>query len=177
MKVVFAGTRQVYGRPQYLPVDEKHPMRPVDVNGINKVAGEWYHLLYNDVYGMRAVSLRLTNTYGPGQLVRHNRQGFIGWFIRTAVEGEEIQLYGDGSQNARPELRRRRRRRLPARGGATPRADGKIYNLAGEPPVSLRDARARLLVEIAGRGSLRLVPWPAGEEGDRHRQLLRHATR
>ena len=70
IKIVFASTRQLYGRPDYLPVDEKHPIRPVDVNGINKLAGEWYHLLYNNVYGIRACALRLTNTYGPGMRVK-----------------------------------------------------------------------------------------------------------
>src|SRR5678816_2200018 len=98
VKVVFAGTRQVYGRPVSLPVDESHLVRPTDVNGINKAAGEYYHLVYNNVFGVRACSLRLTNVYGPRQLIRHNRQGFIGWFIRTAIEGGTIQIYGDGSQ-------------------------------------------------------------------------------
>ena len=98
VKVVFAGTRQVYGKPDSLPVTEDHLVRPVDVNGVNKAAGENYHLLYNNVFNVRACSLRLTNVYGPRQLIRHNRQGFIGWFIRLALEGKEIQIYGDGSQ-------------------------------------------------------------------------------
>ena len=96
--MVFAGTRQVYGRPDSLPVDETHLVRPTDVNGINKAAGEYYHLVYNNVFGVRACSLRLTNVYGPRQLIRHNRQGFIGWFIRLAIEDATIQIYGDGSQ-------------------------------------------------------------------------------
>ena len=96
--MVYAGTRQVYGRPASLPVDEQHLVRPTDINGINKAAGEYYHLVYDSVFGIRACSLRLTNVYGPRQLVKHNRQGFIGWFIRLAVEGREIQVYGDGSQ-------------------------------------------------------------------------------
>ncbi len=97
-KVVYAGTRQVYGKPATLPVDETHLVRPTDINGINKAAGEYYHLVYDNVFGVRACSLRLTNVYGPRQLIKHNRQGFIGWFIRLAVEGKEIQIYGDGSQ-------------------------------------------------------------------------------
>src|SRR5215510_8688787 len=98
LKVVYAGTRQVYGRPLRLPVDESHLLNPTDVNGINKISGEFYHLVYHSVYGIRTCSLRLTNTYGPRQLIKHNRQGFIGWFIRQAVRGEEIQLFGDGQQ-------------------------------------------------------------------------------
>ena len=86
VKVVFAGTRQVYGRPSSLPVTEDHLVKPTDVNGINKAAGEYYHLVYNNVFGLRACSLRLTNVFGPRQLLKHNRQGFIGWFIRLAIE-------------------------------------------------------------------------------------------
>src|SRR5213075_548346 len=98
VKVVFASTRQVYGRPDSLPVTESHLVRPTDINGINKAAGEYYHLVYNNVFGVRACSLRLTNVYGPRQLLRHNRQGFIGWFVRLALEDREIQIYGDGTQ-------------------------------------------------------------------------------
>src|SRR5687768_9205823 len=93
VKVVYAGTRQVYGHPVLLPVTEDHLVRPTDVNGINKAAGEYYHLVYNNVFGVRACSLRLTNVYGPRQLLKHNRQGFIGWFIRQAIEDGEIQIY------------------------------------------------------------------------------------
>src|SRR3954471_159146 len=98
VKVVFAGTRQIYGRPDSLPVTEHHLVRPTDVNGINKAAGEYYHLVYNNVFGVRACALRLTNVYGPRQLLRHNRQGFIGWCVRLGLEDREIEIFGDGSQ-------------------------------------------------------------------------------
>jgi UDP-glucose 4-epimerase len=158
LKVVYAGTRQVYGRPHYLPVDEKHLLQPVDVNGINKISGEFYHLVYHQVYGIRASSLRLTNTYGPRQLIRHSRQGFIGWFVRQAAFREEIQVFGDGSQ-------RRDFNYVDdvvdafLRAGATDRADGQVFNLGDETPVSLLDL-AKLLIEVAGGGSYRLVPFP-----------------
>src|SRR5919198_6458406 len=97
-RVIFAASRQQYGRPQFVPVTEEHPLIPVDVNGINLIAGESYHLLYNDVHGVRATSLRLTNTYGPHLLMKHGRQGFITVFIRLALEGKPIKVYGDGSQ-------------------------------------------------------------------------------
>lgn len=96
--IVYASTRQLYGRPQYLPVDEKHPVVPVDVNGINKLAAELYYTLYSQVYGLKCVSLRLTNTYGPRQHVNGNKQGFAGIFIRKAISGEKIQIFGDGKQ-------------------------------------------------------------------------------
>ena len=92
VKVVYASTRQLYGRPESLPVTEQHLVRPTDVNGINKAAGEYYHLVYNNVFGIRACSLRLTNVYGPRQLLKHNRQGFIGWFIRLALENRDIEI-------------------------------------------------------------------------------------
>jgi UDP-glucose 4-epimerase len=158
LKVVYAGTRQIYGKPQYLPVDEKHLLTPVDVNGINKISGEFYHLVYHSTYGIRASSLRLTNTYGPRQLIRHNRQGFIGWFVRQAVLGEEIQLFGDG-------LQRRDFNHVSdvvdafLRAGASPASDGQVFNLGDATPVSLLDL-AKLLVELAGRGGYRLAPFP-----------------
>jgi UDP-glucose 4-epimerase len=158
LKVVYAGTRQVYGKPMYLPVDEKHLLQPVDVNGINKISGEFYHLVYQQVYGIRASSLRLTNTYGPRQLIRHNRQGFIGWFIRQASFGEEIQIFGDGLQ------RRDFNHVLDVvdaflRAGAMDAADGQAVNLGGDAPVSLINL-VSLLTEVAGGGSFKLVPFP-----------------
>ena len=158
LKIVFAGTRQVYGKPRYLPVDEAHPLNPTDVNGINKIAGELYHLVYHSVYGIRASSLRLTNTYGPRQLIRHNRQGFIGWFMRQAMLGEEIQLFGDG-------LQKRDVNHVVdvvdafLRAGAMDAADGQVFNLGDLVPVSLLDL-TKLLIEVGGRGSYRLVPFP-----------------
>ena len=158
VKIVFASTRQFYGKPDYLPVDERHLLHPTDVNGVNKMAGEWYHVLYNNVYGLRACSLRLTNTYGPRMLVKNNRQTFIGWFIKQIVDDEEIQLFGDGSQL----------RDLTyvddvsdafLRAGAMDAANGQVFNLGGPEPISLRSL-CELLIEIAGRGSYRLVPFP-----------------
>ncbi|MBW1635769.1 MAG: NAD-dependent epimerase/dehydratase family protein [Deltaproteobacteria bacterium] len=96
--IVYASTRQLYGRPQYLPVDEDHPIEPVDVNGINKLAAEMYYTLYSQVYGMNCVSLRLTNTYGPRQHLQGNNQGFAGIFIRMAIKGEKIKIFGTGEQ-------------------------------------------------------------------------------
>ena len=158
IKVVYAGTRQQYGKPHYLPLDENHLQHPTDVNGVNKLAGEWYHIVYHTAYGLRTSSLRLTNTYGPRQLLRHNRQGFIGWFIRLAVQGQTIPLYGDGQQ----------RRDLTyvddvvdafLRVGASEQSNGQVYNLGGQHPITLYDL-AQLIVAIAGQGQVTLVPWP-----------------
>jgi UDP-glucose 4-epimerase len=159
VKVVFAGTRQVYGKPDFLPVTEAHLVRPTDVNGINKAAGENYHILYNNVFGIRACSLRLTNVYGPRQLVKHNRQGFIGWFIRTAVEGGEIQIYGDGSQ-LRDFVYVDDAADAFLRAGASDECNGNVYNVGGDAPVSHRDL-VSVLLEVAGTGTVRYVEWPA----------------
>jgi UDP-glucose 4-epimerase len=159
LKIVYAGTRQIYGKPMRLPVDETHLLNPTDVNGINKISGEFYHLVYNSVYGIRACSLRLTNTYGPRQLIRHNRQGFIGWFMRQITLAEPIQLFGDGTQ----------KRDFDyvddvvdafLRAGAMEQANGEVFNLGGEAPVSLVDL-VKMMIEISGRGSFSLTPFPA----------------
>ena len=158
VRVVYAGTRQVYGRPDRLPVDENHLVRPADINGVNKAAGEYYHLLYNNVFGVRASSLRLTNVYGPRQLIKHNRQGFIGWFIRLAIEGREIQIFGDGSQ-LRDFVYVDDAADAFLRAGATDVCDGEVFNVGGDQPISHRDLVA-LLLDTAGSGSVRYVDWP-----------------
>ena len=158
VKVVFAGTRQVYGKPDRLPVDEHHLVRPLDVNGVNKAAGEYYHLLYNNAFGVRACSLRLTNVYGPRQLVKHNRQGFIGWFIRLAVEGREIEVFGDGSQ-VRDFVYVDDAVDAFLRAGFCTTCDGDVFNVGGLEPIAHRDL-AELLIEVAGTGRVRYVPWP-----------------
>jgi UDP-glucose 4-epimerase len=92
--IVHAGTRQIYGRPDYLPVDEAHRLRPADVNGVNKMAGEAYHLLYHDAYGIDTRSLRLTNVFGPGMRIKDARQNFLGIWLRRALEGAAFELWG-----------------------------------------------------------------------------------
>jgi UDP-glucose 4-epimerase len=159
VKVVFAGTRQVYGKPDSLPVNEQHLVRPTDINGINKVAGEYYHLVYNNVFGVRACSLRLTNVYGPRQLIRHNRQGFIGWFIRLAMLDQEIQIFGDGSQ-MRDFVYVDDAADAFLRAGATDACNGEVFNVGGSQPISHRDL-VDLLIEVAGTGRYRMVEWPS----------------
>jgi UDP-glucose 4-epimerase len=158
-KVVFAGTRQIYGRPSSLPVDETHLVRPTDVNGINKAAGEYYHLVYDHVFGVRACSLRLTNVYGPRQLIRHSRQGFIGWFIRLAIEHKPIQIYGDGSQ-LRDFVYVDDAADAFLRAGASDACNGEVFNVGGDRPVSHRELTA-LLVDVAGGGRVEYIDWPA----------------
>ena len=158
-RVVLASTRQVYGRPRYLPLDEEHPCEATDVNGIHKLAAEQYHRVYAHSYGIPSVVLRLTNTYGPGQLVKHARQGFIGWFVRLAAEGKTIEVMGDGRQtrdlNHVDDVAT-----ALLLAAASPRAVGRTYNLGAAPPVSLAELAA-LLVELSEGASWQLVPFPA----------------
>lgn len=158
IKIIFASTRQIYGKPQYFPVDEKHPLQPTDVNGINKIAGEQFHILYHNIYGLKTVVLRLTNTYGPRLLVKHNRQGFLGWFIRLLLEDKEITIFGDGKQlrdlNYIDDV-------VDALllSGIEKDAEGQIMNLGDNNPISLLDI-VKTMIEISGSGSYKLIPFP-----------------
>ena len=158
IKIVFASTRQLYGKPDYLPVDEKHLIRPVDVNGINKLAGEWYHLLYNNVYGIRACALRLTNTYGPGMRVKDARQTFLGIWVRLLLEGKPIKVFGDGMQlrdfNYVDDCVE-----ALLLAGASVQVNGKVYNLGSTEVVGLK-ALAEMMVRLGYGSTFELIPFP-----------------
>src|SRR5438874_7879044 len=158
VKIVFASTRQLYGRPQYLPVDEKHPVDPVDVNGINKLAGERYHLLYNSVYKIRACALRLTNTYGHGMRVKDARQTFLGTWLRRLIEQKPIQIFGDGKQRRDFNFVSDVVEAL-LRAAASDKANGQIFNLGHHEHISLEDLAA-VLVKLNRGGKYELVPFP-----------------
>jgi len=179
VRVVYASTRQIYGRPRYLPVDEKHPLRPVDVNGVNKMAGEAYHLLFHDVYGIRATSLRLTNVYGPRMRIKDARQTFIGVWLRAVLEGRPFEVW-NGAQlrdlsyvdDAVAALL------LTAMSGATA---GGVFNVGGDRVVSLTEL-ADMLVAAHGGGRYELREFPPERKridiGDYHSddRLFRGAT-
>jgi UDP-glucose 4-epimerase len=158
IRVVFASTRQLYGKPQYLPVDEVHPINPVDVNGINKLAGEYYHLLYSRVYGIPCSVLRLTNTYGPGMRIKDARQTFLGTWIKSLLREEPVKVFGDGLQlrdfnyvdDAVEAF-------LLA--ADSPDAVGMALNLGSSEIINLSDLAQKLL-RILGRGAFELVPFP-----------------
>ena len=150
IKIVFASTRQIYGKPDYLPVDESHPLRPVDVNGINKMAGEWYHILYNNVYDIRSCVVRLTNTIGPCMRIKDARQTFVGIWIRLLLEGKPFEVWGgeqlrdftyvDDCVDAML---------LTA---SSEKANGQVFNLGGNCVISLKDL-AKKLIEVNGSGN------------------------
>jgi UDP-glucose 4-epimerase len=158
IKIVFASTRQLYGKPEYLPVDEKHPIRPVDVNGINKLAGEWYHILYNNVYGIKACALRLTNTYGPGMRVKDARQTFLGIWVRNLVEGKPVLVFGDGEQlrdfNYVDDV-------VDAMllAALSDKANGEIFNLGSNEIINLKSLAA-MMGDMHPGGKYEIVPFP-----------------
>ena len=158
IRIVFASTRQIYGRPDYLPVDERHPLRPVDVNGINKLAGESFHLLYSRVHGIAATALRLTNTIGPRMRVRDARQTFVGVWIRRLVEGQPFEVWGGEQWRDFTYVDDAVDAFLLA--AARPEAVGEIFNLGGPPRVTLARL-AELLVELNGGGSFVVRAFPA----------------
>lgn len=158
VKIIYGGTRQVYGVPQHLPVDEKHPVAPIDYNGVSKMAGEWYHLIAHRTYGLRAASLRMTNVYGPRMRVCDARKTFIGAWFRLLIEGGELKIFGTGQQlrdlNYIDDV-------IDAllMVAASPASEGQVYNLAGDEHTSLLEL-ARLMVELNGGGRYRLIPFP-----------------
>jgi UDP-glucose 4-epimerase len=158
IKVVFASTRQIYGRPEYLPVDEKHLVRPVDVNGINKVAGEWYHIVYNDAYGVRACSLRLTNTIGPRMRIKDARQTFLGIWIRLLLEGRPFEVWDGPQRRDFTDVEDAVEAFLLA--ASRDESNGQFYNVGGTGNVSLEELAA-MLVEVNGGGTFTVRPYPA----------------
>ena len=158
IKIVFASTRQIYGKPDYLPVDEKHLLRPVDVNGINKMAGEWYHILYNNVYGIRACALRLTNTIGPRMRIKDARQTFLGIWIKLLLEGKAFEVWGGEQLRDFTYVDDAVAAFLLA--AASEDANGQVFNLGCERVIGLKDL-ADLLIEVNGGGRYELRAFPS----------------
>jgi len=157
LRIVFASTRQLYGRPEYLPVDEKHPLNPVDVNGINKLAGEHYHLLYSRVHGVRSTVLRLTNTIGPRMRIKDARQTFVGVWIRNLLQDKPLEVWGGDQLRDFTYVDDAVEALLMS--ALSSSAEGKVFNLGGPPPLSLREL-AECLIEIHGSGSFKLCSYP-----------------
>jgi UDP-glucose 4-epimerase len=156
-KLIFASTRQIYGRPLYLPVDEKHPLNPVDVNGINKMAGEFYHRLYNNVYGVRTCVLRLTNTIGPRMRVRDARQTFVGMWVRQLLQGQTVEVWGGNQLRDFNFVDDVVEAMLLA--AASEAGNGTVFNLGGSEIVNLKQL-AELMITVNGGGSFAVKEFP-----------------
>jgi UDP-glucose 4-epimerase len=160
--VVYTSTRQVFGQPRYLPVDEDHPVSPVDVNGVTKHAAEQFHFLYREYYGLRATTVRLTNVYGPRQRLRDDFQGFLPIFVGRALRDETVLVFGDGRQE-RDCLYVDDVVECLLMAVASPDASGEVFNVGNDEHLSLRDI-AVAVVEAAGSGRVEHAPWPADRD-------------
>lgn len=158
--VVQTSTRQVYGRPERTPVDETHPTRPVDVNGIDKLACEQLHLLYGAVHGLRVSALRLTNVYGPRQCLRSDGLGFLPVFVRQALDGGTITLYGDGGQR-RDCLHVDDVCAALVQAATVPAAAGEVFNIGDAVVHTLREVAEALVAAAATGATITTTPWPA----------------
>ena len=161
IKIVFASTRQIYGRPTRLPVDETHPLHPVDVNGINKMAGEQYHLLYNNVHGIAATALRLTNTIGPRMRIKDARQTFVGLWVRQLLEASPISVWGGKQLRDFTDVEDAVDAFLMA--AASPATNGQVYNLGGSEVIDLESV-AQLMIEVNGAGHFEIRDFPADRQ-------------
>ena len=157
-RIVFASTRQIYGKPKYLPVDEKHPRHPVDVNGINKIAGEQYHILYHEVYGIASSVLRLTNTYGPRMRIKDARQTFLGIWIKNLLQGKPIQVFGEGDQRRDYNFVDDAIDALLL-AATSDNAIGKAFNLGSPDPLSLMET-AKIMCNQIEAAKFEMVPFP-----------------
>lgn len=162
VKIVLAATRGEYGKIQYFPVDENHPLQPTDVNGINKVAGEFYHILYNNVYGIRATALRLTNTFGPRHQMKHSKQGYLNWFLRLAMEDKPITIYDEGQPQRDFNYVDDTVNALII-ACASDEANGEVYNIGSGCGVSILES-AEAVISATGSGKIKHVSYPADKK-------------
>ncbi len=155
--IIYASSRQVYGSPQYLPVDEKHPVNPVDFNGVHKHAAEGYHFLLRNQFHVHTICLRLGNIYGPRQAIDQDCRGFIDAFVRLAIEQRQIEVFGDGSQ-LRGLLYVDDAVQAFLKAGLSSRDADPVYNIGANQPVPLIEI-AETLSRITGGPRPKLVPF------------------
>lgn len=156
--IVFPSSRLVYGKPLYLPVDEKHPLAPDSIYAANKLAVENYHLIYGRLYGLKVTVLRISNPYGPFQTGEGRAYGIANSFIQAAVSGRAITLFGDGNQR-RDYLYIDDLIEAFLRSGSVPESRGRIYNIGDGRGTSLLEL-AEMAVQAAGQGKIVRIPWP-----------------
>lgn len=161
-KVCFASSRLVYGRILTRPVDESHPTNPLSIYGVHKLAGEKYHRIYSERFGVRTSILRIPNPYGPRQQMRHAKYSIVGWFIRQALEGKPLTVYGTGEQE-RDYLYIDDIVDAFLRLGANTKTDGEAYNIGTTEVVRFVDMVDEVL-RVVGNGSKKHLPWPKAYE-------------
>lgn len=161
-RIIYAGTRGQYGKLDYIPVDEKHKMEPTDIYGVNKMAGEHYHLIYSRAFDMWACSLRINNTYGPRHQMKHGKYGILNWFIRLALDNQAIKVFGEGGQlrdyNYVDDVTE-----AFLLCGANDKCRNEVYNLGSGKQIKFIDL-VKEVIASAGSGKYELVPWPKDRE-------------
>jgi UDP-glucose 4-epimerase len=163
MKVVFTSTRQVYGVQERLPVDELATPRPCDINGVHKLSSEHYHLLYHRLHGVRSTVLRLSNVYGPRMTIGLDASTpLMGRLVRKVLEGEQLEVFGDGSQ-VRDVLEVDDAVDGLLAAACSPAADGEIFNMAGTEVTTVAQI-AQAVLDAAGTGLLRTLPFPVARQ-------------
>jgi len=157
-KIVFTSSRFVYGTIEYNPVDESHPFNCLSIYGINKLAGEKYYRFYHDAYGLKTVSLRLANPYGPRQQMKHGKYGIVNWFIRLALEGKPLTVYGDGHQR-RDYIFVEDVAEALMLAALTPETAGQVYNLGSGIGTPFKKMAA-LVADCVPGTRVQQVEWP-----------------
>ena len=158
-KLVFASSRFVYGTIEYNPVDERHPFNCLSVYGIHKLAGEKYYRFYYDAHGMDTVSLRIANPYGPRQQMHHSKYGIVNWFIRLALEGQPLTIFGEGSQK-RDYIFNQDLAAAFLAVAQTPTTAGEVYNVGSGTGTPFRDMARLVAAAVPGTEIIHLE-WPA----------------
>jgi len=157
IRIVFASTRQIYGKPHYLPVDEDHPISPIDINGIHKYAAEQYYALYQRLYGIRSCTLRLTNTIGPRMRIKDDRQTFVGIWIRRLLEDNPIEVWGGDQLRDFNDVEDVVDALLTA--AYNENSYGHVFNLGSDQKISLRELAERM-ISLSGSGDLEFRDYP-----------------
>ena len=158
-KIVFSSSRFVYGRTEYVPVDESHPFNCLSIYGIHKLTGEKYHQFYYEAYGLDTVCIRIANPYGPRQQMKHSKYGIVNWFIRLALEGKPLTIYGEGRQR-RDYIFVEDVARAALTVALASNTSGQVYNVGsgiGTPFIEM----ARMIAEQIPGTVVEQVEWPA----------------
>ena len=157
--LIFASSRFVYGKIDYTPVDEGHPFNCLSIYGIHKLSGEKYYRFYHDAYGLKTVSVRIANPYGPRQQMKHSKYGIVNWFIRQALDGKELTIFGDGRQGRDYIFVEDLAEAMVALVLA-PGTSGQVYNL-GSATITPFIEMAHLVAEAVPGTVVKQVEWPA----------------
>ena len=158
-RVIYTGTRGEYGSAVSLPVSETAPTHPKGVYEISNLTAEKIVEFYNDVHHIHSVLLRITNTYGPRAQMRHSRYGVVNWFVRLAIDGETIKVFGDG-QIRRDFLYVEDCVQAILMSAICDSARGEVMNVGVDQPTNFVQL-AETLIAVAGSGAWEFAPFSA----------------